>query len=39
MNNHQKTTFHPLGDFFKSSLSLATTKFKEIANWAKIEFC
>jgi hypothetical protein len=32
-------TFHPLGDFFKPSLSPAMTRFKEITNWAKIGFC
>ncbi|CAB5502639.1 hypothetical protein [Bathymodiolus thermophilus thioautotrophic gill symbiont] len=38
MNNHQESTFHPLGNFFKPSLGLVKTKFKEIVKWAKIEF-
>ncbi|SGZ92034.1 hypothetical protein BTHERMOSOX_1831 [Bathymodiolus thermophilus thioautotrophic gill symbiont] len=39
MNNHQESTFHPLGGFFKPSLSPARTKFKKITNGTKIEFC
>ena len=38
-SNHQKPTFHPLGDFLNPALVLARTRFKEIANWAKIGFC
>jgi hypothetical protein len=48
-NNHHKPTFHPLGDFssdtqqssrrVNSALTLVRTRFKEITNWAKIDFC
>jgi hypothetical protein len=33
-----ETHFSPTWRFFKSSLSPARTRFKEIAKWAKIEF-
>ncbi|WP_139458414.1 hypothetical protein [Bathymodiolus thermophilus thioautotrophic gill symbiont] len=39
MNNHQESTFHPLGNFFKPSLSPTRKRFKKITKWAKIEFC
>ncbi|CAC9547403.1 hypothetical protein [uncultured Gammaproteobacteria bacterium] len=39
MNNHQKSTFYQLGNFFKPSLSLARTEFKKNTNSTKIEFC
>ncbi|CAB5495299.1 hypothetical protein THERMOT_286 [Bathymodiolus thermophilus thioautotrophic gill symbiont] len=39
MNNHQESTFHPLGNFLKPSLSPTRTRFKKITKWAKIEFC
>ncbi|CAC9622555.1 hypothetical protein [uncultured Gammaproteobacteria bacterium] len=39
MNNHQKSTFYQLGNFFKPSLSFARTEFKKNTNSTKIEFC
>ncbi|SGZ70076.1 hypothetical protein BTHERMOSOX_1066 [Bathymodiolus thermophilus thioautotrophic gill symbiont] len=39
MSHHLESTFYPLGNFFKPSLSLARTRFKKIAKRMKIEFC
>ncbi|CAC9969072.1 hypothetical protein [uncultured Gammaproteobacteria bacterium] len=39
MNNHQKSTFYQLGNFFKPSFSLARAEFKKNTNLTKIEFC
>ncbi|CAB9544779.1 hypothetical protein [uncultured Gammaproteobacteria bacterium] len=36
MNNHQKSTFYQLGNFFKPSLSLARTEFKKIPSSQKL---
>ncbi|SMM98755.1 Mobile element protein [uncultured Candidatus Thioglobus sp.] len=35
MNNHQNTTFHPLGDFIKTCRSSAGTSSNKISNSAK----
>ncbi|WP_202752412.1 hypothetical protein [Bathymodiolus thermophilus thioautotrophic gill symbiont] len=38
INNHQESTFHPLGNFLNPALALQRTRFKKITKWAKIEY-
>ncbi|CAB5496734.1 hypothetical protein THERMOT_569 [Bathymodiolus thermophilus thioautotrophic gill symbiont] len=39
INNHQESTFYPLGNFLNPDLVLLGARFKKITNWVKIEFC
>jgi hypothetical protein len=37
-NNHQKPTFHPLGDFLNPALASARTRFKKSPIGQKLDF-
>ncbi|CAB9544367.1 hypothetical protein BROOK1789C_1628 [Bathymodiolus brooksi thiotrophic gill symbiont] len=38
MNNHQKSTFHPLGDFLNPALALLGQGLRKSPIWQKLNF-